>query len=348
MPERIPNECTDGRPRAEETAMKLIIQIPCFNEEKTLPATLRNLPKNIPGIDRVEILVIDDGSEDRTADVARRKNVDHIVSFKRNQGLARAFSAGIDRCLELGADIIVNTDADNQYRGADIPRLVAPILAGEADLVIGDRQVENVPHFSRPKKILNRLGSAFIRLLSGTEVRDAVSGFRAYSREAAMRINTFTDFSHTIEHVIQLGQQKLKIVSLPIRTNGRLRRSRLFKSVPGFLSQQSATLVRTYATYRALKVFSWLGLVLILPGLYGFLRFFYYFFTGTSGGHVQSLIFSTVSIIIGFFVAMFGIIADMISNNRKLIEKTLYYIRKMESARFESDPSGKDVPSRHV
>lgn len=310
--------------------MKLIIQIPCFNEEKTLPLTIRDLPKKMEGIDIIETLVINDGSKDNTIEIAKKLGVDHIFSFKNNKGLARAFSEGIENSLELGADIIVNTDADNQYAGDDIPKLVKPILEGEADVVVGDRQTDKIHHFSWMKKKLEKRGSAFIRNLSNTDVNDTVSGFRAFSRDAAMRLNTFTEFSHTLENLIQLGHEKLVVHSVPIHTNKSLRKSRLYKSIPSFILSQLATILRVYSTYKALRVFTAVGLILILPGLFGFIRFLYFFFTSGGQGHIQSLIFSTVFILIGFLVFMFGIIADMISNNRKLIEKALYKIKKIE------------------
>jgi len=310
--------------------MKLIIQIPCYNEEKTLQVTYKDLPRLIAGIDEIETLIINDGSTDNTVEVARKIGVNHIVSFNRNKGLARAFSAGIEKCLELGADIIVNTDADNQYCGQDIPKIVKPVVEGKADVVVGDRQTNKISHFSWTKKKLQKTGSALIRKLSNTKVADTVSGFRAFSRDAAMRINTLTEFSYTIESLIQLGNQKQKIISVPIRTNEELRESRLFKSIPGFLSMQLSTILRVYATYKALRVFTVIGLIIILPGLLGFCRFLYYYFTTGGEGHIQSLIFSTVLINIGFIVFMFGIIADLISSNRKLIEKALYKIKKIE------------------
>lgn len=310
--------------------MKLMIQIPCYDEEKTLQVTVKNLPKKIKGIDTIETLIINDGSTDRTVDVAHNIGVNHILSLKNNNGLARAFSAGIEKCLELGADIIVNTDGDNQYYGQDIPKLVKPIIEGKADVVVGDRQIDSIPHFSWIKKKLNKHGSALIRRLSKIKVKDTVSGFRAYSRDAAIRINSFTEFSHTVENLIQLGYQKMKIISVSIRTNEKLRESRLFKSIPNFLSSQLATVLRVYATYKALKVFTVIGLIIILPGIFGFTRFLYYYFTSGGEGHIQSLIFSTVFLMVGFLVFMFGIIADLISSNRKLMENALYKIKKME------------------
>ncbi len=310
--------------------MKLIIQIPCYNEEKSLPITFTDLPTQIDGIDKIETLIINDGSTDKTAEVAKQIGVDHIINFKQNRGLAMAFSAGIEKCLELGADIIVNTDADNQYCGADIKKIVLPIINNKADVVVGDRETNKIKHFSWFKKRLQQSGSSLVRGLSNTNVPDAVSGFRAFSKEAALNINVLTDFSYTIENLIQLGHQKLKIISVPINTNGKLRESRLFKSVPSFITNQLATILRVYATYKALKVFTIIGIIIILPGLGGFARFLYYYFTSGGEGHIQSLIFSTTLIIIGFLVFMFGIISDLISNNRKLIEKTLYKVKELE------------------
>jgi glycosyltransferase involved in cell wall biosynthesis len=315
--------------------MKLIIQIPCYNEEKNLPATISDLPKTIEGIDRIETLIIDDGSEDRTVEIARRIGVDHILRLKNHRGLARAFAEGIDKSLELGADIIVNTDADNQYAGQDIPRLVQPILEGKADLAVGARQIETIPHFSWFKKRLLRWGSAVTRALSRTKVEDVVSGFRAFSKEAALRISILSGYSYTIENLIQLGRQKVKIISVPIRTNPKSRESRLIKNIPHFLGQQAATILRVYATYHALKVFLALGLVIIIPGLLGFLRFLYFYWTGRGQGHVQSLVFSAALFLVGLLIFIFGLIADLIGNNRKLIETALYRIKKIELEKAE-------------
>lgn len=310
--------------------MKLIIQIPCYNEEKSLPITFANLPKKIEGFDTIETLIINDGSTDNTVEVAKLIGVDHIINFKQNRGLAMAFSAGIEKCLELGADIIVNTDADNQYCGADIKKLVLPIINNKADVVIGDRETNKIKHFSWFKKRLQQSGGSLVRNLSNTNVPDTVSGFRAFSKEAALNINVLTNFSYTIENLIQLGYQKHKIVSVPVKTNDKLRESRLFKSLPSFMRNQLATILRVYATYKALKVFTVIGLIMILPGLAGYGRFLYYYYNGNGDGHIQSLIFSTTFIIIGFLVFMFGIISDLISNNRKLIEKTLYKVKQLE------------------
>ncbi len=310
--------------------MKLIIQIPCYNEEKILQTTLEDLPKKIQGIDTIETLIIDDGSTDRTVEIARKNSVNHILSFKHNKGLARAFAAGIEKSLDLGADIIVNTDADNQYRGEDIPKLVKPVLEGKADIVVGDRQTDKVKSFSFTKRLLQKIGSALVRRLSNAQVPDTVSGFRAYSKEAAMRINILTEFSYTVENLIQLGSDKFKIISIPINTNETLRKSRLHKGIAHFITNQLRTIIRSYAMYKALKVFTYIGLIFLLPGLLLGLRFLYFFISepGKATGHIQSLILAAVLIIISFILFMLGIIADLISDNRKLIEKLILYHRK--------------------
>lgn len=319
--------------------MKLIIQIPCFNEEDTLPATLNDLPRSIKGIDKIEVLVVDDGSMDRTAAVARENGVHHVLILKKNHGLARAFFAGIEKCIELGADIIVNTDADNQYRGRDIPKLVAPILEGKADVVVGNRQIYKAAHFSFFKKILEKLGSAFVRKLSNTMVEDVVSGFRAYTREAAMHINIITDFSYTVENLIQLGTSRFKIVTVPVETNITERKSRLHKGIPHFIINQVRTVIRSYSMYKALKVFSFIGLVFLVPGLFLGLRFLYFFIFNppSAGGHIQSLILAAVLIILSFIFFMLGILADLISSNRKLIEKLLLYSRQQKYDKDEEE-----------
>ncbi|MCD4793731.1 MAG: glycosyltransferase family 2 protein [Bacteroidales bacterium] len=308
--------------------MKLIIQIPCYNEEKTLPLTYIDLPKEIEGIDEIETLIINDGSTDRTVDIAKELGINHIISFKRNKGLAKAFESGIYKCLELGADIIVNTDGDNQYYGGDIPKLVKPIVEEKADVVVGDRQTKNVKHFSAYKKILQKVGSKVVRRLSGTKINDAVSGFRAYSRESAMKINILTEFSYTIENLIQLGHLKERIVSVPVKTNKKLRSSRLFKNIPSFIIAQLTTIIRAYSNYEALRFFTFFGLLLILPGIIGFARFLYYFFTVGGEGHIQSLIFSTAFLNIGFLIIFIGIVANLIGTNRKLSEKILQFLKE--------------------
>ncbi len=290
--------------------------------------TIVDLPKKIDGIDEIETLIINDGSKDRTLDIAKQLGVNHIVNFKRNKGLAKAFEAGLEEALKQGADIIVNTDADNQYFGGDIEKLVKPIIEGKADVVIGDRRTKEIKHFSPLKKILQRIGSFTVRKLSNSDIKDTVSGFRAYNRETAMKINILTDFSYTIENIIQLEYIKAKIVSVPIKTNPKTRKSRLFKSIPDFISQQLTTLIRAYSNYRALKVFTIIGFILILPGIVGFIRFLYFYFTEGGEGHIQSLIFSTAFLNVGFLVFIFGILADMISKNRKIIEKILEIEKK--------------------
>jgi glycosyltransferase involved in cell wall biosynthesis len=310
--------------------MKLIIQIPCYNEESVLGDTLADLPKKSEGVDVIETLIIDDGSTDSTVEVARNNGVNHIVSFTHNHGLACAFAAGIEKCLELGADIIVNTDADNQYKGQDIDRLIMPILKGEADIVVGDRQTDKIKNFSPFKKLLQRIGSAFVRRISDAQVADTVSGFRAYSREAAMHMNILSEFSYTVENLIQLGIGKFRIISIPIGTNPTLRKSRLHKGSVHFVLSQLRTIIRSYAMYKALKVFTYTGLVFLLPGLFLGLRFLYYFIfrPHAATGHIQSLIFAAILIIVSFILFVLGIVADLISDNRKLIEKLLFYHRE--------------------
>jgi glycosyltransferase involved in cell wall biosynthesis len=308
--------------------MLLIIQIPCFNEEHSLPGTIADLPREIPGVDRIEYLIINDGSKDRTVEVAHSLGVRHVVSFSGNRGLAAAFRAGIERCLELGADIIVNTDADNQYCGADIPKLVQPILEHQADVVVGDRQTDSIAHFSWVKKKLQRLGTNMVRALSGTEVNDAVSGFRAFSSEAARQINIVTDFSYTIENLIQLGASRMKVISVPIRTNPKSRDSRLFKSIPHFIRNQLATIIKAVSTYKALKVFSILAMLFLAPGLLGVGRFLVLAMLGHSDGHIQSLVLSAICLIISFMLFVLGIMADLIATNRRLLELILQQMRK--------------------
>ena len=311
---------------------KLIIQIPCLNEAATLPATLADLPKSVPGIDVVETLVIDDGSRDGTADVARRCGVDHVVRMTRNKGLAAAFAAGIDASLKRGADFIVNTDADNQYGGHEIANLLAPLLRGEADIVIGDRNIAELRHMSWRKRQLQRLGSWVVRQVSNTTVPDTTSGFRAYTREAALRMTIVSEFSYTLETIIQAGKKRMAIAHVPIATNPRTRNSRLFDSIFSYIKRSSATIVRIYAMYEPLKVFTYLGIVLFSLGLLLSVRFLYAYFTGFTGGgrYVQSLIISAVLMIVGFYTALIGLVADLISANRKLLEDLLYRIRKLE------------------
>jgi len=310
--------------------MKLIVQIPCYNEEQTLSETVKDIPRKIDGVDQVEILIIDDGSTDRTVEVAKEIGVDHVVRNICNKGLARTFLAGLDACLRLGADIVVNTDGDNQYKGEDIPKLIEPILKGEADIVIGDRQTEKVQHFSPLKKKLQKMGSWVIRGLSETDVPDAVSGFRAFSREAAMQMNIISPFSYTIETIIQAGKKHLAVTSVPIGTNPKTRESRLFKSVPKFIERSLTTMIRMYTMYQPLRVFFYIGFFFILAGIIPSARFLIYYFMGQGGGHIQSLIFAAILFIVGFQVLVVGLVADVISFNRRLIEETLLRVRRIE------------------
>ena len=316
--------------------MKLIVQIPCLNEEKTLPETFRDIPREIEGIDSIEILIIDDGSTDRTVDVARDLGVDHIVQNTVNKGLAMSFMNGLEACLRLGADIIVNTDGDNQYCGADIPKLVAPILCNQADIVVGDRQTDTIEHFSFLKKKFQKLGSWIVRRLSGTRVPDTVSGFRAFSREAAMQINVISSYSYTVETIIQAGNKRLAITSVSVRTNPKTRESRLVKSIPRFMMLQMSTMVRMYAMFRPLRTFFIIGAVLIGAALVPSLRFLYFYLMGKGGGHIQSLILATILFITGFQVLIVGLLGDVISSNRKLIEDVLLRVKKIEADVFES------------
>lgn len=309
--------------------MKLIVQIPSLNEEGHLPETLRSIPRRIAGFDTVEVLVIDDGSSDRTSEVARRYGADHVVRFTRRKGLAAGFMAGLDAALKLGADVIVNTDADNQYPGGEIPRLLAPILAGEADMVVGDRGVHDVAYFSWTKRRLQRLGSWVVRKVSGTQIADATSGFRALTREAALRINVVSEFTYTLETIIQAGKKKLAIAHLPVQAQ-QTRPSRLFGSTWEYVKRSAATIVRIYAMYEPLKVFVLLGLSLLLPGLALGLRYAWFWWQGDVRGHFQSLAASVVLLFFGVLSLGAGILADLIAANRKLLEDLLYRVRKME------------------
>jgi glycosyltransferase involved in cell wall biosynthesis len=309
---------------------KLIIQIPCLNEAETLPATLADLPRHVPGVDQIETLVIDDGSRDDTVRVARAHGVDHIIRFRRHKGLAAAFMAGIDACLKQGADVIVNTDADNQYSGRDIARLIEPLLAGQADIVIGDRNIRDLAHMSWPKKRLQRLGSWVVRQVSNTEVPDTTSGFRAYTREAALRMTIVSEFSYTLESIIQAGKKRMAIAHVDVSANAGTRESRLFSSLYAYIKQSAATIVRIYAMYEPLKVFTYIGSTIFLVGFSISLRFLYDYFTVGGFGHLQSLVLSAVLMIVGFQVVLIGLLADVISGTRKLLEDLLYRVRSME------------------
>lgn len=313
--------------------MKLIVQIPCYNEEETLPMVLHSIPKQIPGVDELRVLIIDDGSDDRTVAVARQHGADYIVRHAGNRGLARAFRTGLDACLLLGADIIVNTDGDNQYPQEDIPRLIAPVLSGQADIAIGDRQTWTIAEFSPAKKLLQAWGSRVVRAVSGTPVIDAPSGFRAYSREAALRFVSLTSFSHTVENVIQAGKLGLNTVNVPVETHPQTRPSRLKKSNWEFIKRQGATILRLYTVYEPLRSFFYISLPFTLVGLLAILRFLYFqLFTDQKGiaRHIQSLSIGGTLMILGLTLFVLGVLADLIAANRRLNEETLYRLRKLE------------------
>jgi glycosyltransferase involved in cell wall biosynthesis len=310
--------------------MKLIIQIPCYNEEETLPITLADLPREVEGIDTVEWLVIDDGSHDRTVEVALANGVDHIVSMKQNSGLAKVFMAGLDACLRLGADVIVNTDADNQYCADDIPKLVEPILAGRADYVIGGRPISEIPHFSPIKKALQKLGSWAVRVASNTEVPDAPSGFRAMSRKCALRLNVLSEYTYTIETIIQAGRAGMAIENVPIRVNGDLRPSRLVKSIGSYVRRSLVTIARIFMTYKPMKFFMVPGIVIGVAGVALGLRFIYFFVIGQGQGHLQSLVLTAILILMGTQLVLFGLLAELIGNNRKVLEDIQWRTRRME------------------
>ena len=310
--------------------MKLIIQIPCFNEETTLPATLAELPREVEGVDAVEWLVIDDGSTDRTVEVAREHGVDHVVRLTNNKGLAAGFQAGLDASLKLGADVIVNTDADNQYYGGDIPKLVAPILAGEADMVIGDRETDQIEHFSPLKKRLQRLGSAVVRRASGTDVPDTTSGFRAYNREAALQMQVVSKFTYTLESIIQAGKMLVAVDDVPVRTNEKTRESRLFPSTAAYVRRNTVSIFRIYTLYEPLRVFLFAALVTALLGAGIWIRFLVFVVQGESGGHVQSLILGSTLFIVAVQFAALGVIGDILAGVRVLQQRVLERVRRVE------------------
>lgn len=310
--------------------MKLIIQIPCYNEAETLEITLNDLPKHIDGIDTIEYLIINDGSQDNTVEVAKNWGVHHVVNFNCNKGLAKGFIAGLDACCKLGADIIVNTDADNQYSGADIETIVRPILEGRADIVIGERPIDETEHFSPLKKKLQHLGSWVVRKASKTTIPDAPSGFRAYSREAAMRMNVINEYTYTLETIVQAGRNRMAIMSVPIHTNPELRKSRLFSSMFGYIKKSMMTIIRAFMMYRPMKFFVTIGAVFALIGTAIGVRFLFFYFRGASAGHIQSLILSSMMIIIGVQTAIVGLQGDIIAANRKLLEDIQYRVKGLE------------------
>ncbi len=312
-----------------EKNMKLIIQIPCYNEAETLEIALNDLPKKIEGIDEIEYLIINDGSTDKTVEVAMNWGVHHVVSFSGNKGLAKGFMAGIEACLSYGADIIVNTDADNQYCGEDIEKLVRPILNGEADIVVGERPIDEIEHFSWIKKKLQHFGSWVVRKASKTDIPDAPSGFRAFSREAAMHINVVNEYTYTLETIVQAGRNKMAITSVPVRTNPELRESRLFHSIGSYVKKSMLTILRALLMYRSLMCLTVLGMIPFLIGFGIGVRFIVFFFTGRAAGHVQSLILACTLMIIGFMTLVIGMLADVISANRKIMEDVQYHVRKL-------------------
>lgn len=310
--------------------MKLIIQIPCLNEAETLEIALNDLPKHIDGIDEIEYLIINDGSKDNTVEVAKNWGVHYVVNFKQNKGLAKGFMAGLDACLRNGADIIVNTDADNQYCGADIEKIVRPILDGKADIVIGERPIDDTEHFSPLKKKLQHIGSWTVRVASKSDIPDAPSGFRAYSREAAMRLNVVNQYTYTLETIVQAGHEKFAMTSVPIRTNAELRESRLFSSMFGYIKKSMVTIVRSFMMYKPLRFFGGIGAVLFIIGMILGVRYLVFIFTGAAGGHVQSLILASTLMMMGFMTGIIGLQADIISANRKILEDIQYHVRKID------------------
>ncbi len=317
--------------------MKLIIQIPCFNEEETLPFTLKEIPKKFNGIDIVEILVVNDGSTDKTLETAKRAGVDHIVQHMHNKGLAQSFATGLKESLLREADIIVNTDGDNQYAGKDIQKLIDPIIEGKADIVIGDREVMTIKHFSFFKKLLQGIGSWVVCHLSGTSIPDVTSGFRAFSREAALQISILSKFTYTIETIIQAGIKNMSITHIPVSTNEKLRPSRLFKNIPTYVKRSIGTIFRVYTLYQPLRVFSIIGGVVFGIGFLLSLRFIYFYIIGDSSGHIQSLILSAVFMIVGFQIFVIGLMAELISTNRKFLEDIIYHIRKINLSMKQRD-----------
>jgi glycosyltransferase involved in cell wall biosynthesis len=310
--------------------MKLIIQIPCFNEADHLPATLADLPRTVEGFDAVEWLIVDDGSTDATVEVAREQGVDHVVRLTNNKGLAAGFQAGLDACLKLGADVIVNTDADNQYYGGDVPRLVEPILAGEADMVVGDRETSTIDHFSPLKKRLQRLGSSVVRRASGTTVPDTTSGFRAYNREAALQMQVVSKFTYTLETIIQAGKMLVAVDHVPIRTNEQTRESRLFPSMWSYVRRNTLSIFRVYALYEPLRVFMIAAGLVALPAAVIWTRFLFFFFGGEGQGHIQSLILGSTLMVIAVQLVALGVVADILAASRTLQQRTLERVRRVE------------------
>ena len=320
--------------------MKLIIQIPCLNEAETLEIALNDLPKHIDGIDEIEYLIINDGSKDNTVQVAKDWGVHYVVNFRQNKGLAKGFMAGLDACLRNGADIIVNTDADNQYCGEDIEKIVRPILEGKVDIVIGERPIDDTDHFSPLKKRLQHIGSWTVRVASKSDIPDAPSGFRAYSREAAMRLNVVNQYTYTLETIVQAGHEKFAMTSVPIRTNPELRESRLFSSMFGYIKKSMVTIIRSFMMYKPLRFFGIIGVILFIIGLILGIRYLVFIVAGSAGGHVQSLILASTLMMMGFMTGIIGLQADIIAANRKILEDVQYHVRKLEYDSNNPDISG--------
>ena len=318
--------------------MKLIIQIPCYNEAQTLPKTLKQLPKAVDGFDEVEVLIVDDGSEDDTAAVARTSGADHIVHLPRHLGLAQAFTNGLDASVRLGADVIVNTDADNQYRSEDIQRLVQPIIKDEAELVIGDRGVAKVKHFPLHKRLLQVLGSRVVSVTAGFKIPDATSGFRALTRKVALETIVLSNYSYTLETLIQAGAKRVRVSFIPIETNPPERPSRLFRNIRNYLTFSTATIIRSFTMYRALRIFTVISALFILAGLGLGIRFLVFYFQGQGSGMVQSLILTAIFLIVGVITFLIGLIADQVSFNRKILEEVLYRLRRQDSTRSPDEP----------
>ncbi len=325
--------------------MKLIIQIPCYNEAETLEIALNDLPKQIDGIDEIEYLIINDGSKDDTVEVAKKWGVNYVVNFRRNKGLAQGFMAGLDACLRNGADIIVNTDADNQYVAEDIEKLVRPILEEKTDIVIGERPIDQTEHFSFVKKKLQHFGSYVVRKASNSDIPDAPSGFRAFSREAAMRLNVTNEYTYTLETIVQAGREKIAQTSVPIRTNGELRPSRLFNSMMGYVKKSMLTILRAYLMYSPLKTFTILAVIPFLIGLGIDIRYLVYMFGGNGAGHIQSLLLGSTLMMMGFMTFVMGLMADLIAKNRKILEDVQYHTRRLD---YDRDTEKHESSSNRV
>lgn len=326
--------------------MKLIIQIPCYNEAETLEIALNDLPKKIEGIDTIEYLIINDGSHDNTVEVAKKWGVNYVVNFKNNKGLAKGFLAGLDAAIRNGADIIVNTDADNQYSGEDIEKIVRPILEGKSDIVIGERPIDDTEHFSPLKKKLQHLGSWVVRKASRTNIPDAPSGFRAYSKEAAMRMNVVNEYTYTLETIVQAGRNKMAISSVPISTNPELRESRLFKSMFGYVKKSMLTIARAFIMYRPLKFFSILGGISVVIGMGIGARFLFYWLRGSGNGHIQSLVLASMMIVVGVQTIVVGLQGDIISSNRKLLEDIQYRVKRLDYEMTEQPDGHTEVVNK--